>query len=124
MKEIFGVKPEPDVVISVESVEPVVPLGGAGNKDDELHYKLWESIFLLLAITAFTAVTAEWLVDSINGLTSTGKISKEFVGFILLPIVGNAAEHATAVTVSVHDKMTLSTSVAIGSSIVSPLISF
>ena len=37
------------------------------------------------------AVTAEWLVDSINGLTETHGISKEFVGMILLPIVGNAA---------------------------------
>lgn len=38
------------------------------------------------------AVTAEWLVDSIDGLTSGGNsISKEFVGIILLPIVGNAA---------------------------------
>lgn len=37
------------------------------------------------------AVTAEWLVDSINGLTASGHISKEFVGVILLPIVGNAA---------------------------------
>lgn len=37
------------------------------------------------------AVTAEWLVDSINGLVATGGISKEFVGVILLPIVGNAA---------------------------------
>jgi Ca2+:H+ antiporter len=37
------------------------------------------------------AVTAEWLVDSIDGMTSSGNISKEFVGIILLPIVGNAA---------------------------------
>ena len=37
------------------------------------------------------AVTAEFLVDSINGVTETGHISKEFVGIILLPIVGNAA---------------------------------
>jgi Ca2+:H+ antiporter len=37
------------------------------------------------------AITAEWLVDSIDGLTDTGGISKEFVGIILLPIVGNAA---------------------------------
>jgi Ca2+:H+ antiporter len=35
----------------------------------------------------------------------------------LLPIVGNAAEHATAVTVSVKDKLTLSLGVAVGSSI-------
>ena len=64
------------------------------------------------------AVTAEFLVDSINGMTESGKIGKEFVGVILLPIVGNAAEHVTAVTVSVKDKLTLSLGVAVGSSIV------
>jgi hypothetical protein len=37
------------------------------------------------------AVTAEFLLDSIEGVTETGHISKEFVGIILLPIVGNAA---------------------------------
>jgi Ca2+:H+ antiporter len=67
------------------------------------------------------AVTAEFLVDSIDGLTSSGSINKEFVGVILLPIVGNAAEHVTAVTVSVKDKLTLSLGVAVGSSIVSSL---
>jgi Ca2+:H+ antiporter len=87
------------------------------------------------------AVTAEWLVNSIDGLVEGGHISKEFVGVILLPIVGNAAglsdpaplhsltqcrthiligivEHLTAVTVSVKDKLTLSLGVAVGSSIV------
>lgn len=63
-------------------------------------------------------MTAEFLVSSINGLTSSGTISKEFVGLVLLPIVGNAAEHVTAVTVSVKDKIDLSLGVAVGSSIV------
>jgi Ca2+:H+ antiporter len=77
-------------------------------------------------------------VDSIDGLTNSGHISKEFVGIILLPIVGNAAgvcpllfsyvafnvsidvcaEHLTAVLSSVKDKLTLSLNVAVGSSIV------
>jgi calcium/proton exchanger cax len=52
-------------------------------------------------------------------MTATHGISKEFVGIILLPIAGNAAEHVTAVTVSVKDKLTLSLGVAVGSSIVS-----
>ncbi|KAH7927949.1 calcium/proton exchanger [Leucogyrophana mollusca] len=72
---------------------------------------------LLIVVTVLVAVTAEFLVDSINGLTDTGHIGKEFVGVILLPIVGNAAEHVTAVTVSVKDKLTLSLGVAVGSSI-------
>ena len=74
---------------------------------------------LLVVVTVLVGVTAECLVDSINGLSSGGGISKEFIGLILLPIVGNAAEHVSAVTVSVKDKLTLSISVAVGSSIVS-----
>jgi len=75
------------------------------------------SIGLLVVVTVFVAVTAEFLVDSINGLTESGAIGKEFVGVILLPIVGNAAEHVTAVSVSVKDKLMLSLGVAVGSSI-------
>ncbi|KAF5359726.1 hypothetical protein D9756_003366 [Leucocoprinus leucothites] len=75
------------------------------------------AIGLLLVVTALVGVTAEFLVTSINGLTQSGTISEEFVGIILLPIVGNAAEHVTAVTVSVKDKLNLSLSVAAGSSI-------
>ena len=79
------------------------------------------TIGLLVVVTVLVAVTAEWLVDSIDGLTDSGHIKKEWVGLILLPIVGNAAEHVTAVTVSVKDKLTLSLGVAVGSSIVSLL---
>ncbi|KAF8920266.1 Sodium/calcium exchanger protein-domain-containing protein [Mucidula mucida] len=75
------------------------------------------TIGLLVVVTVLVAVTAEWLVDSIDGMTDKGGISKEFVGVILLPIVGNAAEHVTAVAVSVKDKLTLSLGVAVGSSI-------
>jgi len=75
------------------------------------------TVCLLVFVTVFVAITAEWLVDSIDGLVQNGSISKEFVGIILLPIVGNAAEHVTAVTVSVKDKLTLSLGVAVGSSI-------
>lgn len=55
-------------------------------------------------------------VDSIDALTDTGDIRETFVGLILLPIVGNAAEHATAVTVACKDKMDLAIGVAVGSS--------
>ncbi|KAJ7816591.1 calcium/proton exchanger, partial [Mycena olivaceomarginata] len=74
---------------------------------------------LMILVTVLVAITAEFLVGSIDGLTESGKISKEFVGMVLLPIVGNAAEHVSAVTVAVKDKMNLSIGVAVGSSIVS-----
>ncbi|KAF7359886.1 Ca(2+)/H(+) antiporter [Mycena venus] len=84
---------------------------------EEPQLSLLMTIGLLAVVTVVVAVTAEWLVDSINGLVEGGNITREFVGVILLPIVGNAAEHVTAVTVSVKDKLTLSLGVAVGSSI-------
>ncbi|GAA5856154.1 hypothetical protein JCM9279_004929 [Rhodotorula babjevae] len=78
----------------------------------------WAALVLLVVVTVLVAVTAEFLVASINGLTEAHpEISVEWVGLILLPIVGNAAEHVTAVSVSVHDKIDLSMGVAVGSSI-------
>ncbi|KAJ7832665.1 Calcium/proton exchanger [Mycena olivaceomarginata] len=81
-----------------------------GEDAEKPQLSLWMTIGLLAVVTVLVAVTAEWLVDSINGLVSGGAITKEFVGVILLPIVGNAA-------VSVKDKLTLSLGVAVGSSI-------
>ncbi|KAL7417354.1 Sodium/calcium exchanger protein-domain-containing protein [Mrakia frigida] len=76
-----------------------------------------QAALLLVVVTGFTGVTAEFLIGSIDGLTNTGGISREFVALILLPLVGNAAEHVTAVVVSIKDKIDLSLSIAVGSSI-------
>lgn len=57
--------------------------------------------FTLAASTAIIGLCAEFMVDSIDAITAGGAVSEEFVGLILLPIVGNAAEHATAVTVAI-----------------------
>ncbi|KAF9565232.1 calcium/proton exchanger [Agrocybe pediades] len=85
--------------------------------EEEPNLSLPVTLGLLVVITVLVAITAEWLVDSIDGMTSSNTIGKEFVGIILLPIVGNAAEHVTAVAVSVKDKLNLSLGVAVGSSI-------
>jgi Ca2+:H+ antiporter len=74
------------------------------------------AIFCLAAITVLVAVCSEYLVDSIDGMTKEWGISKTFAGMILLPIVGNAAEHLTAVTVSIKGKIDLAIGVAVGSS--------
>lgn len=74
------------------------------------------ALLTLLIATALIGVNSEFLVDSINGVTCQYHVSTVFVGLILLPIVGNAAEHATAVTVACKDKMDLAIGVAVGSS--------
>lgn len=75
------------------------------------------SVLLLLGSTALVALCAEFMVDSIGDLVSDTPLSEAFVGLIILPIVGNAAEHVTAVTVAAKNKMDLAIGVAIGSSI-------
>ena len=82
-------------------------------------------IVTLCVATALIGVTSEYMVDGVTPMAEV--ISPEFIGLILIPIVGNAAEHFTAVTVAYKDKMDLAIGVAVGSSmqislLVMPLI--
>jgi Ca2+:H+ antiporter len=71
---------------------------------------------VLVLVTVLVAVCAEYLVGSIEGIVESSGISKTFIGLILIPIVGNAAEHVTAIVVAMKNKMDLAIGVAIGSS--------
>ena len=91
---------------------------GEDEDEDEEEQILgtWAAVAALVVVTIAVAVCAEFLVDSIDSIVETMHISKTFIGLILLPIVGNAAEHVTAVVVSMKNKMNLAIGVAIGSS--------
>jgi Ca2+:H+ antiporter len=86
--------------------------------EETTHEKpnLWLWSGVLLVCTLLVALESELLVDSLEVATSKLGLTALFTGVILVPIVGNAAEHATAVTVAMKDKMDLSLSVAVGSS--------
>ncbi|KAJ5934432.1 vacuolar calcium ion transporter [Penicillium verhagenii] len=86
------------------------------DEPEQPQLMIWVAVLTLVVSTAFVGVCAEFMVDSISALTATGAIGETFVGLVLLPIVGNAAEHATAVTVACKDKMDLAIGVAVGSS--------
>jgi Ca2+:H+ antiporter len=83
---------------------------------DEPQLTVWGALVTLAISTTLVAFCSEFMVDSISEVTASGTVSTTFVGLILLPIVGNAAEHATAVTVACKDKMDLAIGVAVGSS--------
>ncbi|NEQ30218.1 MAG: calcium/proton exchanger [Leptolyngbya sp. SIO4C5] len=91
------------------------------NAEDNSHHehrpnlKLWVTV--LLGATLLVALESELLVDALEVATEQLGLTKLFTGVILLPVIGNAAEHATAVTVAMKDKMDLSVSVAVGSSL-------
>lgn len=97
------------------------------HEEDEKHLTRTAAVILLLATTGLVAVCAEFLVDSIKEVTESSGLGEMFIGLIILPIVGNAAEHVTAVTVAMKNKMDLAIGVAVGSSIqialfVTPLV--
>ena len=78
---------------------------------------LYTAVGALIAVTLVTAFCADYLVDSIDEFSSRLGVPKVFIGIILLPIVGNAAEHLTAVWMAMKGKMEITIGVAIGSSI-------
>ena len=85
-------------------------------EEPEHKPNLWLWVGVLLVVTLFVAGESELLVDTLEEATSELGLSALFTGVILLPVIGNAAEHATAVTVALKNKMDLSVSVAVGSS--------
>jgi len=93
-------KPEPE---EVEQETPQIPL--------------WGAMVILVIVTVLVSILAEFLVGSIESVTDGGHVTQTFIAIILLPVVGNAAEHVTAVSVATKDKMDLSIGVAVGSSL-------
>jgi Ca2+:H+ antiporter len=69
-----------------------------------------EAGVVLVLVTVLVAVCAEYLVGSIEGIVETSGISKTFIGLILIPIVGNAAEHVTAIVVALKNKVGVASS--------------
>ncbi|CAG8464085.1 11858_t:CDS:2, partial [Cetraspora pellucida] len=89
---------------------------GVKDDDEEPKTTLFVAITALIIVTGFVTVCAEFLVDSIDGLVENWGISTTFVGIVLIPIVGNAAEHVSSVTFALKNKMDLCIIVALGSS--------
>lgn len=77
----------------------------------------WPAVGLLAVVTAVTAVVSESLVATIEPVGHQLGLSPFFIGLIIVPIVGNAAEHSTAVTMAARDRMEVTMAITAGSSI-------
>lgn len=86
-------------------------------EDIDSNWSLPFSITVLAIATVFIAIESEMLVGTIEPMTKAAGISEMFVGIILIPIVGNAAEHSTAVIMALKNKMDISIEIAVGSSL-------
>ncbi|KAL6940436.1 hypothetical protein ACO0QE_004336 [Hanseniaspora vineae] len=77
----------------------------------------YEAIFFLALSTVLVSICADYLVGSIDDIVIKTGLTKTFVALVLIPIIGNAAEHVTSVYVAINNKMDLALSVSVGSSI-------
>jgi len=92
---------------------------GVCDVTDEGHEK-WsrrKSITILLIATVFVAIISEFLVGSVENARHQLGLTEIFVGVIVVAIIGNAAEHSSAVLMALKNKMDLSLGIAIGSSL-------
>ncbi len=87
------------------------------NDDRDQAWPLTQALVVLAACTAAIAWLSEILVGSIEPTAHALGLSDIFVGVFVVAILGNAAEHATAITAAIKDRMDLSLSIAIGSSV-------
>ena len=87
-----------------------------GDDEDEDVLGFYNALIWLGVFTAFIAILSDAISASIDSAGSSAGISGTFLAAIVLPIVGNAAEHAGAVVFAYKNKIDLSLGVAIGSS--------
>jgi len=87
-----------------------------GSHHEEPEMTQRDSIILLVVATVLVSWMAEILVHSVEYAAEDFGLPHLFIGVILLPLFGNAAEHFTAVTVAGKDKMDLSFAISMGSS--------
>ena len=91
--------------------------GSSEKQESEDHWPLWQSITALTLATGLIGWLSEFLVGSIEPARHSLGLTETFVGVVVVALVGNAAEHSTAVIMAWKNKMDLSLSIATGSSL-------
>jgi Ca2+:H+ antiporter len=95
----------------------------AGEVGEELSkaeghsWSMGKSIGVLFVATAFVALISEFLVGAVEQARATLGLTEVFVGVIVVAVIGNAAEHSSAVLMALRNKMDLTMGIALGSSL-------
>ena len=107
--------PEP----AAESEEVEAVTGGVDPREvgKRKPSRPWLTLLLLIVSTIGVAVNSELLVGAIRPVTEQLGWSQVFIGLVVIPIVGNAAEHSSALLIALRDRVDLSMAIAAGSTI-------
>ncbi len=90
--------------------------GGEGLKEGS-GWSVFQSLIVLIVATSLVALMSEFLVGAVEAARSALGLTEVFVGVIVIAVIGNAAEHSTAVMMAMKNKMSLSLGIAVGSSL-------
>jgi Ca2+:H+ antiporter len=88
----------------------------AEEEKEEAKWSLPVSMTVLAAATFFVAIQSETLVATVEHTVKQFGLPEVFIGIILIPILGNVAEHASAMIMAVKNKIDISVEIAVGSS--------
>lgn len=106
------------IIYMLKSRAPAVDIGPAVPPTHDVpHWSTGLALGVLAASVVGIGVMSEFLVGSIEPVTEALGFSEFFIGIIIIPIIGNVAEHLVAVQVALKNQMDLSLSIANGSSL-------
>lgn len=92
-------------------------------------WSVTKAVSVLVIATVFVALVSEFLVGAVEGARETLGLTEVFVGVIIVAIIGNAAEHSSAILLAARNKMDIAIGIAVGSSLqiallVAPILIF
>lgn len=102
---VFTLKTHKDLYTDAEEVMEKAPPGGMAG-----------AMISLVAATVLIALLSEYLIASAEHAATTLHLSNTFIGVMVIAVIGNAAEHSTAVLVAWKGKMNLAITIAVESS--------
>lgn len=108
------------LVFSLKTHKDIFVPEGFDTEEGEGHHDGWsikKSVTMLVLATIGVAIVSELLIGSVEHVGKTFGFTDMFLGVFVLAILGNAAEHSTAVLVAMKNKMDLAIQIAVGSSI-------
>jgi Ca2+:H+ antiporter len=106
---LFSLKTHKELFASADN-------GGADHEDDkETHWPIGLAVGTLLVVTVLVALVSEIFVESVQKAAETFGMSPAFVGFIIVSLVGAAAEFAVAFAAARKNRLDMSVSIALGS---------
>ena len=106
------------LVFSFRFANPEPELGAeVARAEHHAGWSMRKVVVVLLGATVLIAVLSELLVSSVEPTVAALGVSEFFIGIIVVPLVGNVAEHLVAVQTALKNKMELSMAVSLGSSL-------